>query len=139
MNKPKWYANLHGRMGRRVPKPDICVEDGCTSPPYDLANISQEYKEDVKDWEYLCRKCHMTKDGRRDELIKNNKNRLLSRLRKLQRNNKSGRVGVRWAYEHARWEARIKVKEKNIYLGSFKNKDDAIQARKEGEKKYYGI
>jgi hypothetical protein len=30
----------------------------------EVANISQQYKRDLSDWEWLCRKCHMTKDGR---------------------------------------------------------------------------
>jgi hypothetical protein len=38
----------------------------------DLANISGEYKRDLDDWEYLCRKCHMEGDGRLSNL-KNNK------------------------------------------------------------------
>jgi len=37
----------------------------------DLANISQEYKREISDWEWLCRKCHMTKDGRLKCFLKN--------------------------------------------------------------------
>lgn len=29
-----------------------------------MANISGKYKTDLSDWEYLCRRCHMKKDGR---------------------------------------------------------------------------
>lgn len=58
---------LHTYIRRRLPKPELCP---CceNEPPYDLANISQEYKRDISDWEWLCRKCHMTKDGRMDNL-----------------------------------------------------------------------
>jgi hypothetical protein len=54
---------LHVYIRRRLPKPDKCQE--ChEAKPYDLANISNEYKRDVSDWEWLCRRCHMKKDGR---------------------------------------------------------------------------
>lgn len=54
---------LHTYIRKRLLKPELCV---CCKkePPYDLANISQEYKRDITDWEWLCRKCHMVKDGR---------------------------------------------------------------------------
>jgi len=57
------YEGLHNWIRKRLSKPKLCIE--CKiNPPYDLANISQEYKRDISDWEWLCRKCHMTKDGR---------------------------------------------------------------------------
>lgn len=34
------------------------------SPPLDVANISGKYQRDINDFEWLCRKCHMKKDGR---------------------------------------------------------------------------
>jgi len=36
------------------------------------------------------------------------------------------------------WRASIMVKRKNLSLGRFENKNDAIQARKKGELKYFG-
>lgn len=50
--------------------------------------------------------------------------------------NQSGYTGV--IRRKNRWIAQIYYKSKNIYLGSFKNKEDAIIARKEAEEKYYG-
>jgi hypothetical protein len=32
--------------------------------PLDLANISGKYLRKLIDWKWLCRKCHMTEDGR---------------------------------------------------------------------------
>jgi hypothetical protein len=32
--------------------------------PYDLANVSVEYKRDLNDWQWLCRRYHMLSDGR---------------------------------------------------------------------------
>jgi hypothetical protein len=54
---------LHGWVRRHKPKPDLC--EYCKKvPPYDLANISQEYKRDINDFEWICRKCRMNKDKR---------------------------------------------------------------------------
>ena len=54
---------------KRKQKPIKC--EFCNERPVlDLANISQKYKRDLNDWEYLCRKCHMIKDGRMKNLEK---------------------------------------------------------------------
>ena len=59
---------LHIWVRNRIKKPKFCQY--CkTKRPYDLANISQKYKRDLSDWEWLCRKCHMIKDGRLKNLI----------------------------------------------------------------------
>ena len=57
------YKALHTWVRRHLAKPNAC--SNChQNKPLDLANISQKYKRDFRDWEWLCRKCHMTKDGR---------------------------------------------------------------------------
>ena len=60
----------------------------------------------------------------------------------LQRNNTSGKTGVVWYERHQKWVAQIEVsdnqKRKNYNLGYYTKKEDAIQARIEGEKKYFG-
>lgn len=66
------YRSLHAWVKRRLFKPEFCQE--CNKrKPCDLANISQEYKRDLLDWEWLCRHCHMTKDGRMKNLNQYNK------------------------------------------------------------------
>jgi hypothetical protein len=50
--------------------------------------------------------------------------------------NSSGHIGVYWASTHNKWIANIGVNNKTIYLGIFKNKSDAVQARKEANIKY---
>ena len=45
------------------------------------------------------------------------------------KNNTSGVTGVRWNKRDKRWVARIKVNGKQLHLGNFKNKTDAIAAR----------
>ena len=56
----------------------------------------------------------------------------------LQKNNVSGVTGVGWIKKLQKWRARITYNEKEIYLGLFANKDDAIKARLEAEKEYFG-
>lgn len=81
---PNWvgdevgYEGLHTWVKKRINKPEVCQE--CGGPPspttgLDLANISGEYKRDLNDWEYLCRLCHMTKDGRMKTLVSGTKNK----------------------------------------------------------------
>lgn len=74
-NNPQWVADkvsyqaLHSWVKRHFAKPLIC--DNCNQEKkLDLANISGEYKRELSDWEWLCRKCHMEKDGRLDKAIK---------------------------------------------------------------------
>lgn len=69
-NNPSYKKNndisrnrLHRRIESIMGRPDKCSLCGATGA-VDLANISNEYKNDVSDWEWLCRKCHMSKDGR---------------------------------------------------------------------------
>jgi len=62
-------AQLHDWVRERKPKPKFC-EDCGENPPKDLANISQKYRRDINDFEWLCRKCHMVKDDRIKKLIR---------------------------------------------------------------------
>ena len=48
-------------------------------------------------------------------------------------NNTSGTTGVRFNSKRQVWQARITYLGKDYYLGSFKNKEDAIRARKKKE------
>ena len=56
---------------------------------------------------------------------------------KLLSNNKSGVRGVYFENDSQKWVAMIGLKGKTIKLGRFKDKEDAIKARKEGEEKYF--
>jgi len=73
INHPLWkgdnvgYTQLHAWIRTYYPKPKLC-EICKKKPPYDLANISGEYKRDINDFRWLCRKCHMKSDGRYDKL-----------------------------------------------------------------------
>jgi len=61
--KKKGYGSLHAWVKRHKKKIELC-ERCSKAPSFDLANISQKYKRDINDFEWLCRKCHMEKDGR---------------------------------------------------------------------------
>jgi hypothetical protein len=72
-NNPMWvgdkvgYHALHAWVHRNKPKPSSC--EMCRKElPLEAANISQEYKRDIDDWRWLCRRCHMISDGRMNNL-----------------------------------------------------------------------
>ena len=64
------YNYLHEWVRKRKPKPELC-EDCKKEPPRDLANISGEYKTDINDFKWICRRCHITEDNRIEQLRKN--------------------------------------------------------------------
>jgi hypothetical protein len=53
-------------------------------------------------------------------------------------NNSSGCTGVIWNKEKSKWNSYISINHKNIHLGYYTNKEDAIEARKKAEEKYFG-
>ncbi len=55
----------------------------------------------------------------------------------IPKHNSSGIVGVRWNEQVRKWSAQISVKSKNIFIGYFKNKDDAVKARQEAKAKHH--
>lgn len=77
---------------------------------------------------------HNTIDNRKSNL------RIVSRsqnqMNSIQRKNKTGVKGI--SKNGKRWVASIQVNKKRIYLGIFKNFDDAVKARKQAEEKYFG-
>jgi hypothetical protein len=58
--------------------------------------------------------------------------------RKTNKVSSSGYKGVYWHDSGNSWAAQISINNKRIYLGLFKNIEDAIAARKKAEEKYYG-
>lgn len=79
-NNPMWkgkkagYGSIHTWVRARLEKPNICPI--CKKkPPIDLSNIGHTYRRNLKDWVWLCRKCHIISDGRMDKLIKRMKKR----------------------------------------------------------------
>lgn len=56
----------------------------------------------------------------------------------LMSNNTSGTTGVDYVKRLNKWRARIHIDNKEILLGLYNTKEDAISIRKEAEKKYFG-
>lgn len=52
--------------------------------------------------------------------------------------NTSGYPGIRWEEDRGKWLARIKFNDRTINLGRYSRIEDAVHARKEAEKKYFG-
>lgn len=57
---------------------------------------------------------------------------------RMQSNNKSGTIGVTFDKSRNKWVAQLHKNGKHIFLGRFKNIEDAIIARLKGEKIYFG-
>ena len=51
--------------------------------------------------------------------------------------NTSGKTGVSFDKSRGKWVAKIKLKGKNIYLGRYDKKEDAIKARLKAEEEYF--
>jgi len=68
------FATLHEWMRKMYPPPELCTKCGLNKP-LDIHNISGEYRRDISDWQYLCRKCHQIVDGRHEKLLQRNKQR----------------------------------------------------------------
>lgn len=56
---------------------------------------------------------------------------------RIPKRNTSGHKGVSWNKQRSKWHSRIAVNGKEIHLGLFDNIEDAIEARKQGEIKYW--
>lgn len=59
-----------------------------------------------------------------------------NRNKRLFRKNKSGVCGVAFHKRDRKWMASIRVDRRLIHLGTFVNKDDAIDARRRAEREY---
>jgi hypothetical protein len=91
----------------------------------------------VPDGLYVDHINHDTKDNRKENLRVCTQSQNMRNAR-LKSNNRSGASGVYFNKQSQRWMARIKVNYKYIFLGLFKEKQDAIDARSMAEDKYFG-
>lgn len=102
------------------------------------------YDEDISNCKldnlYQCEKYPIYKKQYGIHLSKNRENLKLASPSKIKtkpiKSNTSGVSGVTYVKKYKRWVARIGVNNKNINLGSYKNKKDAVKARKNAEKLY---
>jgi len=56
------YFGLHMFIRKHKPKPERCEICGEKDDFIELSNISGEYKRDINDFQYICRKCHHIED-----------------------------------------------------------------------------
>ena len=57
---------------------------------------------------------------------------------KIPKNNKSGVKGVYWSKDKNKWTVQVTINNKTKYIGRYDDFDEAVKARLEAEKKYYG-
>ena len=77
---PNWKYDNVGLYGlhkwvRKHFQPTMLCQMCMLVPPRDLANITNIYNRDFKNWRYYCRKCHMLSDGRLLQINEYNRNR----------------------------------------------------------------
>ena len=56
----------------------------------------------------------------------------------IPKNNKSGCKGVYWAKDKQKWTVQISINNKTKYIGRYSSYEEAVKARIEAAKKYYG-
>lgn len=61
-----------------------------------------------------------------------------SQNRSKYKNNTSGFTGVSWYKQIGKWKVQIQYHKRKINIGYFENKEDAIRARLNAEKEYFG-
>ena len=76
------------------------------------------------------------KDDNRIENLRSVSNSENLKNQKLRSSNTSGHMGVTWRPKALKWTAQITINNRQVYLGVFTKKDDAIAARKAAEIKY---
>ena len=69
-------------------------------------------------------------------LASNQENSFNTRIKK---NNTSGYTGVTWSQNAKKRMAQIMVNNKHIYLGTFADKNVAVQTRSKATKEYFGV
>ncbi|MFP4698669.1 MAG: HNH endonuclease [Eubacteriales bacterium] len=122
IKKYKWYLRSNNYVGTGGDNETIYLHRYIVDCPDDL---------------FVDHSNHNKLDNRKDNLricswSQNNINR------KMQSNNISGYTGVWFDNEKEQWVAAITFDYNRIHIGYFKNKEDAIKARKEAEEKHFG-
>lgn len=80
---------------------------------------------------------HKNNDNRKSQLrpCTNQQNNM---NKGLQSNNTSGVTGVTWDKRRSKWQAQIHLNGKHIHLGYFDSFENAVNARKKAEEKFFG-
>ena len=83
-------------------------------------------------------KFHMNNDNRKSELreVTSSQNSINRRIKST---NTSGITGVSWYRQTSKWRAYISINGKNINIGYFTTKEEAIEARRKAEIDFHGV
>lgn len=116
-----WYINNNGYV--------VCKRDKIYLLHRVILNSAQELEIDHIN--------HIKTDNRKKNLriCSSSENKM---NQGCQVNSTSGVRGVYWYSNIQKWSAEIVVNKQKFFLGLFNKKEEAIIARKEAEKKYYG-
>lgn len=120
--KYTWRLRKRGYVYRKENRKDIWLHNEIMCPPegYVVDHINGDKLNNTRENLRVCTQ------------LDNMKNL------KIYTSNTSGVKGVNWRKDIQRWRAYINVEGKCISLGTYKDKEDAIKARKEAEVKYFG-
>ncbi len=122
LNTHKWFANCNGYAARMVDRRISFMHREVLLTPEGL------YTDHINGDRLDNRRCNLR--------ICSNRQNFLNR--KLEIRNKSGYKGVCWNKQNNKWQAKIEINDKKIYLGFFLNKLEAARAYNVGAKKYFG-
>lgn len=131
LNQFNWYLKNNGYATRRIGK--RTGNNGKQKLVYMHREILNFPKTGVTDHINGNRLDNRRKNLRVCSITENCRNK-----RTLSKRNKSGVTGVYWAKEIKRWIAQIRHDEETLYLGCFKNKQKAVETRKQAEFFYWG-
>ena len=121
LNKWKWGLSTSGYAMRQIPGGRIWMQRLLNKTPEGL--ITDHINRNKLD----NRKCNLRNADKRINSINRDK----------PCNNKSGYKGVYFDTWSKSWRAEVRVMGKKITLGRFEDIQDAVNARLEGEQKYY--
>lgn len=116
-----WYSNGNGYIRGNYNGKDILLHRYILG----IHNNDFSYYKNVVD-----HKNRNPKDNRKENLKicstkENNSNK------SIYSNSKSGVKGIYWNKKLHKWSVEIKIKDRRVYLGLFKNKEEAIKAQEE--------
>lgn len=117
-----WFKDTYGYLNGYKNKKRIRLHRYIMNCPDDM--VVDHINHDIAD----NRKCNL----RIATISQNGMNK------QILEHNTSGVTGVRWHKTNAKWISNITVNKKLIHLGYFDNFEDAVEARKQAEEKYFG-
>lgn len=118
----KWYAKDRGYIETKINRKNVYLHRLITKCPADMVidHIDGNPMNNTRSNLRIC-------SGEQNSLNK-----------KVQKNNTSGIPGVSYSKSNNKWVSYIQMNNKRIHLGDYSDINDAIEARKKAEAKYYG-